>query len=414
MAKNVGGSDIDTAYSLLQDSNFDLFLIGYTESYGMIGRDACVVKYTNSGNYHWYKTRTDSSEDVAYSGYFSANDELYITGEASIQLFLTKFNPLPDAFILMHDTTTPDSDGLFTISWSESLAAKNYSLFQSNITITNPNLNTIKIVEGNINRTVSFNITEEGLYYYIVVAYNHYGNITSNVINVTVQYPPDVFYLFSDADIPDLDGTINFTWSIAQGAEYYKLYINDSLHKKNITKTEYTVNNLVSGDYKVYITAVNNAGQSTSNETIIYIRRSPSSFLLTTSADTPDDDGMFDLTWSKSNYVGYYLIYNSSAFISEINLSVSVLLNFTPPLDLPVYRYSLVGLNNGTYYYKIIAFNEYGSIETECIQITVSIPPRPPPERPEANEFPYVIVIQAILLPGLLGLLIFIYKKRKR
>jgi len=93
---------------------------------------------------------------------------------------------------------------------------------------------------------------------------------------------------------------------------------------------------------------------------------------------------------------------------------VSVLLNFTPSLDLPTYRYSLIGLNNGTYCYKIIAFNEYGNVETECIQVTVSIPPPPPPERPKAIEFPYIIVIQAILLPGLIGALIFIYKKRKR
>lgn len=409
-----GGADIDTAYTLLQDSNFDLFLIGYTESYGEIGKDACIVKYTSFGDYQWYKTRADSLEDVAYSGYFRTNDELYITGETNTQLFLTKFNPLPDTFIVTDNATDPDSDGSFTISWSESLGAENYSLFQSNITITNPDSNTIKIVEGNINKTVSFNSIEEGTYYYIVVGYNKYGNISSNVINITVQYPPDIFYLFSDANIPDLDGIVNFTWSIAQGVEYYRLFINDSLHKDNITETEFIVSNLDSGDYKVYIIAINDAGQRISNETTIYIRRSPSSFLLTTSAGIPDDDGAFELTWSKSFYAGYYVICNSSAFISEINLSVSVLLNFTPSLDLPTYRYSLIGLNNGTYYYKIIAFNEYGNVETECIQVTVSIPPPHPLERPKAIEFPYIIVIQAILLPGLIGALIFIYKKRKR
>jgi len=409
-----GGIDIDMAYTLLQDNNFDLFLIGYTESYGLIGKDACIMKYTGLGDYQWYKTRTDSSEDVAYGGCLSTNNDLYITGEAGTQLFLIKFNPLPSSFLLMHDATAPDSDGSFTISWSESLGATNYSLFQSNITIITPNSNITKIVEGNINRTVSFNNIKEGLYYYIVVGYNDYGNITSNIVNVTVQYPPDVFYLFSDANSPDLDGIVNFTWSISSGAERYKLYINDSLHKDNITKTEYIVSNLNSGDFKVYIIAVNNAGQRISDKTTIYIRRSPSSFLLTTSADAPDDDGVFDLTWSKSNYAGYYMIYNSSAFISEINLSVSVLLNFTPSLDLPTYRYSLIGLNNGTYYYKIIAFNEYGNVETECIQIKVSIPPSPPPVRQGAVDFPYTIVIQAILLPSLLGVLILIYRKRKK
>ncbi len=235
-----GGTDIDTAYILVYDSLFDLFLIGYTESYGTAGKDACIVKYTSSGDFKWYKTRKDTSEDVAYGGYLDSNDDLYITGESGNQLFVTKFNPLPDAFTLVHNTITPDSDGSFTISWSESLGAVNYSLFQSQVPINTINLSITKIVEGNTNKTVSFNNLEEGLYYYIAVAYNEYGNITSNVVNVTVLYPPGEFYLFSDADNPDWDGIVNFTWSIAQGADRYELYINDSLHKDNITETAYT------------------------------------------------------------------------------------------------------------------------------------------------------------------------------
>jgi len=264
-----GGTDIDTAYVLVYDSLFDLFLIGYTESYGTAGKDTCIVKYTSSGDYQWYKTRTDTSEDVAYGGYLDSNDDLYITGESGNQLFVTKFNPLPDAFTLVHNTTTPDSDGSFTVSWSESLGAVNYSLFQSQVPITTINYSITKIVEGNTNKTVSFNNLEEGLYYYIAVAYNEYGNITSNVVNVTVLYPPGEFYLFSDADNPDWDGIVNFTWSIAQGADRYELYINDSLHKDNITETAYTVSNLDTNDYKVYVIAINDAGQRDSLLTVV-------------------------------------------------------------------------------------------------------------------------------------------------
>ena len=251
------------------------------------------------------------------------------------------------------------------------------------------------------------------MYYYRAVGYNEYGNITSNLINITVQYPPSSFFLFHDADVPDKDGTVNFTWSQSQGAESYELYMNNSLYKDNITDTSYVVHNLDTNDYAVSVRAVNDAGQRYSSEVVITVRRAPSSFLLTTDATIPDTDGSFELTWTKSLYARYYVLYNSSTFISQIDASVSVLLNFTPLLDLPTYRYPLNGLHNGTYYYQIIAFNTYGNFTMECIHITVSISPPPPPKQPETTRFPYEIVIQVVLF-SLLGMLLFIYVRHKK
>ncbi|NVM31942.1 MAG: hypothetical protein HWN65_24090 [Candidatus Helarchaeota archaeon] len=409
-----GGTDIDTGYTLLYDSHFNMVFIGYTESFGSVGKDACIVKYISSGEYQWHKTRTDASEDVAYGGYIDENDNIYITGKSGTRLFLTKFNPLPDAFLLSHDATTPDIDGTYTVPWTESLGADNYTLYQSNSPITAINSSVEKVVEGNTNRTIVFTSVTQGIYYYRVVAYNEYGNITSNLINITVQYPPGTFFLSHDADVPDKDGTVNFTWSPSQGADRYELYMNNSLYKDNITDTSYVVHNLDTNDYAVSVRAINDAGQRSSNEVVISIRRAPASFLLTTDASVPDTDGSFDLTWTKSFYAQYYVLYNSSTFISQINISVSVLLNFTPLLDLPTYRYSLDGLHNGTYYYQIIAFNAYGNFTTECIHIPVSIPPPPPLGQLETTQFPYEIVMQVIVLFSLLGVLVFIYARRKK
>ncbi len=135
---------------------------------------------------------------------------------------------------------------------------------------------------------------------------------------------------------------------------------------------------------------------------------------MTTDATNPDKDGIFELIWIKSSYASYYVIYNSSTFISEINKSVSVLLNFTPSLDLPTYRYNLSVLYNGTYYYKIIAFNQYGNYSTECIQVKVAIPPIPQePEDKDRYGFPQEIVMLIIFIV-LFELLIFAYIKRKK
>ena len=410
-----GGTDIDTGYKLINDSNFNLFLIGYSESYGLAGKDACIIKYNSSGDYQWYKTREDSSEDIAYSGYIDINDNLYITGKADNQLFLTKYNPLPGRILLIHNTTSPDIDGTYALSWSESLDAKNYTLYQSNSAISKVNSSVNKIVEGNTNRTITFSNLAEGIYYYIVIAHNHYGNTTSNLINITVQYPPGEFFLYHDADFPDKDGTVNFTWTFSQGAESYDLYINNSLYQDNITQNSYMVNNLDTADYSIVISAINEAGQRQSDEVTIYIRRIPSSFSFSTDATSPDTDGTFELMWTKSSYSIYYLIYNSTAFIAEINDTLSILLNFTPSLDLPTYRYNLSVLNNGTFYYRIFAFNHYGNYSTDCVQVQVAIPhiSQIPQKSSAGYVFPYKIVIFIISF-ALLGILIIVYKKFKK
>ena len=410
-----GGSDIDTGYKLVKNSRSDLFLIGYTESYGSGGKDACIVKYNSSGVYQWYRTRTDLSEDIAYGGFIDINDNLYITGKADNQLFLTKFTPLPSRFNLMHNASNPDPDGTFVVNWTESLDAVNYSIFQSNMPIAHiTNLNVIKIAEGNTNRTIAFKNLDVGTYYFVVVAYNEYGNTTSNMINITVQYPPNNFSLTHDANLPENDGTVKFMWTSSQGAESYELFINNSLHKDNIIGNSYIVENLDTNDYSIYIAAINDAGKCLCHEVLISVRRSPTPFSLTTDAGDPDTDGAFELIWTKFLYLSYYLVCNSSLFITKLNSSVSTLCNFTPALDLPTYRYNLSGLTNGTYYYKIIAFNQYGSYCVECIQVKVIIPSVPPElENGERFLFPFEIVIYIIFIV-VLGLLIILYFKFKR
>ncbi len=88
-----GGTDLDVGYKLVNDSHFNMFLIGYTESYGLTGKDACIVKYNSTNNYQWYRTGTDSSEDIAYNGYIDSYDNLHMTGKADDRFFLIKFTP---------------------------------------------------------------------------------------------------------------------------------------------------------------------------------------------------------------------------------------------------------------------------------------------------------------------------------
>ncbi|MBY9009762.1 MAG: hypothetical protein KGD74_07855 [Candidatus Lokiarchaeota archaeon] len=105
---------------------------------------------------------------------------------------------------------------------------------------------------------------------------------------------------------------------------------------------------------------------------ITYMLR-PGSFSLSSDADNPDDDGIFNLSWTVSSEVTEYDIYQHTSFITdltgaEILIAGGVITNINP----------LTGLTNGTYYFIVESTNSYGKTLSNCIEITVAIPPSPP------------------------------------
>jgi len=95
----------------------------------------------------------------------------------------------PGQFELIHDADNPDKDGTFTINWSMSLGAVNYSIYVSNETITEINENVILIEDGLTNFSYSFYNLPENRYFYVVIAYNDTGHRFSNCIEILVDYP---------------------------------------------------------------------------------------------------------------------------------------------------------------------------------------------------------------------------------
>ncbi|MHA1109691.1 MAG: BspA family leucine-rich repeat surface protein [Promethearchaeota archaeon] len=95
----------------------------------------------------------------------------------------------------------------------------------------------------------------------------------------------------------------------------------------------------------------------------------PSVFDLSSDADTPDSDGSFTLTWTSSTNATHYSVYHYSSYITEINGSLTILLDQTTDLTLPLSEYS-----GGTYYFIVVASNDYDDTLSPCIGITISIP----------------------------------------
>ena len=227
--------------------------------------------------------------------------------------------------------------------------------------------------------------------------------------------------------IPDTDGIVNLTWSSSEGADNYSLYAHDdviydfetqgTLTASNIISTFYLIENLTNGDYYYVIVAHNEVGDTTSNCIKVIARRAPDPFSFFSDADLPtDDDGTFDIIWEMSEYALNYTIFISNYTITAFNSCVKSFYNFTPAFEWPYYRYSITGWENGTYYFIAVAYNEYGNYTTGCFEVQVLIPHIPSNGTIDGkNNFEWIpYIITYVVTAGVLGLLIFVYYKRKK
>ena len=95
----------------------------------------------------------------------------------------------------------------------------------------------------------------------------------------------------------------------------------------------------------------------------------PDAFVLSSNAGTPDTDGNFTLTWTIADRALNYSVYQHSGVITEINGSLTLLLNETLDLSLALKNYPI-----GTYYFVVVARNIYGDSISNCIKIDIEIP----------------------------------------
>ena len=318
--------------------------------------------------------------------------------------------PPPGYFVLSSDAGDPDADGNFGLTWGSSSGANNYSVYRYSKYITHINGSLTKLVD----ETGALNILlleyTDGTYYFIVEAHNDYGDTLSNCIGVTVDHPnpPGDFVLSSDAGDPDIDGSFDLTWSSSSGAINYTVY----RFSKFITHINGSLTNLVDetgvltlpltgytdGSYYFLVVAHNNDGDTLSNciEVIVAISILPGDFVLSSDAGDPDTDGDFDLTWGSSSGASNYSVYLGSSFITEITESLINLADETGALT-----HALTGYTSGIYCFIVVAHNDNGDTLSNCIDVTVAIPPPQTPDIP-GYDLLYVIGLVSIITTALI------------
>ncbi|MFX1535755.1 MAG: Ser-Thr-rich GPI-anchored membrane family protein, partial [Promethearchaeota archaeon] len=98
-------------------------------------------------------------------------------------------------------------------------------------------------------------------------------------------------------------------------------------------------------------------------------RKRPGTFALSSpDAGTPDDDGNFNLAWAASVEAINYTVYRHSSYITVINENLTLLADGITDLNLP-----LSGYSDGTYYFIVVAHNQYGDTLSNCLQVDVLI-----------------------------------------
>ncbi|MFX1304320.1 MAG: hypothetical protein ACFE9X_13275, partial [Promethearchaeota archaeon] len=178
------------------------------------------------------------------------------------------------------------------------------------------------------------------------------------------------------------DGNFNLNWTISVNAQNYSVYqysqfitkINGSLTPL-ILETEdltFPISGLTSGDYYFIVVAHNEYGNILSNCLKVSVQIPPGPFTLYSDTGTSDDDGNFNLNWDSSAYADNYSVYQYSDFITEINGSLTPLILETEDLTFPI-----SGLTSGDYYFIVVAHNEYGNTLSNCLKVSVQIPPGP-------------------------------------
>ena len=360
-------------YDIVYDSLLNLTIVAYAENYfNDYNDDIMIIDYGLDGEQQRIDFVGTNKDETPYSAIRDNQHNFVVLGETESQdesntdLYFFRRTNIPDQFTLTSDTETIQQEQDFSLSWSASEGADNYSVFYFPTPITEWNTSLSEIATQINSSSLPIHVEGSGVYYYIALASNEWGNLSSNHIEINVQIPPSSFILTHNAESPDDDGLYNLSWSQSLGADNYTLYlhynpileINGSvtIFQTNITSLNYSIYNPNVGTYYYAVMAINETGERLSNDIKIEISLSE---LLPESPNFVENNvsltqPTINITWSEVSDAISYRVYRSSSPITDISTLSPIYLGTAT-------SFSDYLITPGDYYYVVVAVNAYGN-----------------------------------------------------
>ena len=95
-----GGNKREECLAIALDSSENIYIAGFTESFGAGSYDICFVKYDNSGSYQWNKTWGGAVKDLCFAITIDSSNNIYLAGTTynsnlgNYDMVLIKYNNL--------------------------------------------------------------------------------------------------------------------------------------------------------------------------------------------------------------------------------------------------------------------------------------------------------------------------------
>jgi len=205
------------------------------------------------------------------------------------------------------------------------------------------------------------------------ICYATWNSEGSIYLRKTTSDIPDSFELDSDADTPDLDKNFELQWGEANNADYYEIY-NDTttitnprdanLLERFYTDNAYSIEVEDAGKYYYMIVAKNQFGNTSSNCLEVEVGNAPTQLTLSYTQDS-DTSGDINLTWTASEHANNYSLYTHSSYMVEFTSGETIV------EEINALSYFISGLDDGTYYYMVVAHNNYANTSSNCISVSI-------------------------------------------
>lgn len=134
----------------------------------------------------------------------------------------------------------------------------------------------------------------------------------------------------------------------------------------------------------------------------------PGTVSLSSDADSPDTDGIFDVSWSTSEFTDNYSLYRSSSVITVIDGSVTLLLDEDTDLS-----YEASGYSDGNYYFVVMSKNGNGDTMSSNLMVNVEIPTNGGDEPPPTPDIPGFEMWTLLITTALVAIIAVYWKKKK-